>query len=217
MRTLTYMQRNIPNVYAIVHSGTLRGYAKVHRGSSVRKSGWHGFRRRFPFLGHHSVRPNEERRKAVSASVDDARPPEGNRLLDALPEDELQRLRPYLETVALGHKDVIYEPGVTIANVYFSIDGVCSVIATMEDGQMVGVGTVGYEGMVGLPAFLGATTVPLACFCQVPGKAVRMSSEALSTEVQPGDRLHELLQRFMQATFVFTAQSSACNRLPSIE
>lgn len=153
----------------------------------------------------------------MSASVDGPRPPEGNRLLDMLPEDELRRLRPHLETVVLGHKEILYEPGVPIEHVHFPIDGVCSLVATMEDGQTVEVGTVGNEGMVGLPVFLGTTTVPLGCLCQVPGEAVRMASEALRTEVRPDDRLHERLHLYTEATFFFTAQSSACNRLHSTE
>ncbi len=81
---------------------------------------------------------------------------------------------------------------------------------------MVEVGTVGNEGMVGLPVFLGRESVPLETFCQVPGRAVRMRSEVLRTEVHPGDKLHGLLRRFTQATFVFAARSSACNRLHSV-
>ena len=43
-----------------------------------------------------------------------------------------------------------------------------------------------------------------------------MRAETLRTEVTPGDKLHGLLQRFTEATFVFAAQSSACNRLHSV-
>ncbi len=137
----------------------------------------------------------------------------GNRLLDALPEGELERLRPDLEVVELGVKELLVGAGEPIGYVWFPIDGVCSVVATMEDGQVVEVGTVGNEGMVGLPVFLGRESVPLDTFCQVPGRAVRMRSEVLRTEVGPGDKLHGLLRRFTEATFVFAAQSSACNRL----
>lgn len=142
---------------------------------------------------------------------------EGNRLLDALPEGELERLGPDLEVVELGLREVLVGAGEPIRHVWFPIDGVCSVVATMADGQAVEVGTVGNEGMVGLPVFLGRESVPLCTFCQVPGRAVRMRSEVLRTEVGPGDKLYGLLQRFTEATFVFAAQSSACNRLHSVE
>jgi CRP-like cAMP-binding protein len=141
----------------------------------------------------------------------------GNRLLDALPGEELERLRPDLEPVSLGIKDVLIEADGPIGHVWFPVDSVCSVVATMTDGQQVEVGTIGNEGMVGLPVFLGRNSVPLSTFCQVPGEAVRMRSEALRTEVKLGDKLHDLLQRFTEATFIFASQSSACNRLHSVE
>ncbi len=143
--------------------------------------------------------------------------PTGNRLLDALPEGELKRLGPDLEAITLGVKEVLIEPDRPIQHVWFPVDSVCSVVATMADGQVVEVGTIGNEGMVGLPLFLGRDTVPLGTFCQVPGEAVKMRSEVLRAEVKPGDKLHGLLQRFTEARFVFAAQSSACNRLHSVQ
>lgn len=142
---------------------------------------------------------------------------ETNRLLGALPRQELQRLRPRLEVVELAQRDSIVEPGEPIGRVYFPTNCVVSMIAEMDDGQQTEVGTVGREGMLGLPLFLGRQTTPLRSFCQVPGHAARMSARAFREEVTPGSRLHELLRYYTEATFVFAAQSSACNRLHSIE
>lgn len=151
----------------------------------------------------------------MSASTEEGHHPEGNKLLAALPIKELERLRPHLEAVALETKQTLNESNTPIEHVYFPIDCVGSMVATMENGSIVEVGTIGNEGIVGLPVFLGAEMVPLDVFCQVPGDAMRMTSDALRTEVGPGDRLHEVLQRYTKATFVFAAQSSACNRLHS--
>ena len=150
-------------------------------------------------------------------STDNAIHFKGNRLLGALPAEDFERLLPHLETVTLEVKDFLYETDRPIEYVYFPIDCVTSTIATMRDGRTVEVGTIGKEGMDGLPVFLGAQTAPLASFCQVPGDAARMTAEALRSEVRPGDRLYELLRRFTEATLVFAAQSSACNRLHSVE
>jgi len=154
--------------------------------------------------------------KAVEAT-DNADHLKSNRLLGALPVEEFEHLRPHLETITLEVKDFLYERDVPIEHVYFPIDCVTSVMAQMKDGRMVEVGTIGKEGMDGLPVFLGAQTAPLTSFCQVPGDAARMAADALRSEVGPGDRLHELLRRFTEATLVFAAQSSACNRLHSVE
>ena len=141
----------------------------------------------------------------------------GNRLLAALPAEEFERLRSHLEIVRLEVLDYLYERDGPIEYVQFPIDCVTSVMATMEDGRMVEVGTIGKEGMDGLPVFLGAQTAPLASFCQVPGDAARMTADAFRSEVGPSDKLHDLLRRFTEATLVFAAQSSACNRLHSVE
>ena len=141
----------------------------------------------------------------------------GNRLLGALPAQEFERLRPHLETVTLKGKDLLYERDEPIEYVHFPIDCVTSVMATMKDGRRVEVSTIGNEGMDGLPVFLGAQTAPLTSFCQVPGDAARMTTDAFRSEVGPGDQLHELLRRFTEATLVFAGQSSACNRLHTVE
>jgi len=145
-----------------------------------------------------------------------ADPLKSNRLLGALPAEEFERLRPHLKTVTLEVKYSIYEPGVPIEYIYFPIDCVTSTLATMKDGRMVEVGTIGNEGMDGLPVFLGTKTAPLVSVCQVPGDAARMTANALRSEVGPDDRLHHLLHRFTEATLIFSAQSSACNRLHSV-
>ncbi|HVF01022.1 MAG TPA: Crp/Fnr family transcriptional regulator [Rubrobacteraceae bacterium] len=141
----------------------------------------------------------------------------GNRLLAALPAEEFERLRPHLEVVTLEVLDYLYKRDSPIEYVHFPISCVTSVMATMEDGRMVEVGTIGKEGMDGLPVFLGAKTAPLASFCQVPGDAARMTADTFRSKVGSGDRLHDLLRRFTEATLVFAAQSSACNRLHAVE
>ena len=150
-------------------------------------------------------------------STNEVNPFESNKLLGVLPAEERERLQPHLKTVALELKEILHEPDAAIEYVYFPIDCVASTLATMEDGRMVEVGTVGNEGMTGLPVFLGTESVPLVSICQIAGNAARMTSDALRSKVRPGDRLHSLLGRFTEATFVFAAQSSACNRLHSID
>jgi CRP-like cAMP-binding protein len=140
----------------------------------------------------------------------------GNRLLAALPADEYERLCPVLETVSLEFKEILYEPNKPIGYVYFPNDGVASLLAVMEDGDLVEVGTVGNEGMVGIPVFLGADRTSGLSFSQIPGEAVRMKAEALRAEVERGGPLVHILQRYTQAMFTMLAQHIACNRLHSI-
>src|SRR5438477_7871563 len=88
------------------------------------------------------------------------KPLAGNRLLDSLPRADIERLRPYLEAVSVGIKHVLYEPDGPIMHVYFPTGCVISLVTYLEDGSSVEMATIGREGMVGLPIFLGSDTMP---------------------------------------------------------
>lgn len=140
-----------------------------------------------------------------------------NRLLRALPSPDRQRLRPALDPVMLEPRAVLFEPLRTIEHVYFIEAGVASIVGLLEDRTSVEVATVGPEGMVGLPVFLGGMSTPGQAFMQVPGSALRLPSGALREEVRRGGALAELLGRYTQAMLTMIAQTSACNRLHPIE
>lgn len=79
-----------------------------------------------------------------------------NRLLDALPVEEYQRIRPHLTEFSLVFGEVLYERGAVIRHVYFPNGGVVSLISMVEPRSTLEVGMVGNEGLVGLSVFLGA-------------------------------------------------------------
>jgi CRP-like cAMP-binding protein len=140
-----------------------------------------------------------------------------NRILAALPAEERERLRPSLEHVPLELRHVIFEPNRTIEHVYFPEEGVVSVLGLLEDGSAIETATVGNEGMVGVPVFLGAMQMAGQAFAQIPGRAWRMPAGALREEVRRGSALAQLLGRYTQALFTLVAQSSACNRKHAVE
>jgi CRP-like cAMP-binding protein len=140
-----------------------------------------------------------------------------NRLLASLSSDEYERLEPYLEPISLNFKQELIEPNVPIKFVYFPLAGVCSLLSLTAKGELIEVGTVGNEGMVGLPIFLGAKAIPGLSMVQIPGEALRMRAEDLRTHVTPNTPLYELLHRYTQALFNLISQSALCNRVHSIE
>jgi CRP-like cAMP-binding protein len=140
-----------------------------------------------------------------------------NRLLATLPPAVLAQLLPQLEPVELGLKQVLYERGKPITHVYFLCDGVGSLLSILEDNEQVEVATVGNEGMIGVPAYLGAVKSPLRSFCQIPGYALRMDVQALHDALDRHGELHTILQRYTQALFNQIAQSASCNRVHPVE
>src|SRR4051812_8889603 len=90
-----------------------------------------------------------------------------NRLLALLPEEDRERLRPHLEPVTLEYRRPLYGAYERIEFVYFVETGVASLVNTMANGQAAEVGTIGNEGIVGLPVLLGADEAPTSVYIQV--------------------------------------------------
>lgn len=135
----------------------------------------------------------------------------GNTLLDRLPGPEFERLRPLLVTVDARLRDQVYEPDGPIPAVYFPLTAVYSMVAVGDGPATVEVGTVGHEGLVGLPLFLGAASSPNAAFCQVPGRAAVLTAADLRRFLVRDGDLHRLLHRYTQTMMVQMAQNVVCN------
>jgi CRP-like cAMP-binding protein len=140
-----------------------------------------------------------------------------NRLLAALPQREYRRLLPRLETVSLSTKQRIYKSLRTVDYVYFPLNGIVSVVAFMSDGMGIEIATVGNEGMVGLPVFLGADRTPLVAFQQIAGESMRMKSDIFRKEVKRNAGLTAILHLYTQIFMVQIAQGNACNRVHSLQ
>lgn len=139
-----------------------------------------------------------------------------NRLLAALPRPELELILPSLTRVDLATGMTIYEPATPITHVYFVLSGIVSMVSQMREGT-VEVGTVGCEGMTGLPIVLAADTMPSRAFVQVPGEALVMHTDDLRRAMDDSPTLRRLLFRYVLALFDQTAQHAACNRLHALE
>jgi CRP-like cAMP-binding protein len=140
-----------------------------------------------------------------------------NRLLELLSTDDYDRLRPHLTEREWENKQPICEAGHPIEQVYFPIDGVASLVLTMEDGFSVEVGTIGSEGMVGLPVILGDTHAPSTVYVQVPGRALKMDARIFREELTRSSTLKVAALRYAHAFFNQVAQSAACAHHHKIE
>lgn len=141
-----------------------------------------------------------------------------NRLLELLPETDRKRLLPAMERVVGKHGDVLFKRNKTITHVYFPLSGVVSVVIVMDsDGARVECGTIGNEGMAGLPLLHGVNRTPLEGFFQVPGEAMRMSAAAFAEEVTRNGALARVTHRYAEAFCGLLAQSTACNNIHAVE
>lgn len=143
--------------------------------------------------------------------------PTANRLLALLPAQEMDALRPHLQHVTLAYAQPLITPNKPIRHVYFPVTALGSLVAMLEDGSTVEAGSVGREGMVGVPTILGANTTPMQTLVQIPGEGYRMESQLIAKEMERRGALHSILHKYTHTLFVIASQSVACGRRHSIE
>ncbi|WP_072376299.1 Crp/Fnr family transcriptional regulator [Hyphomicrobium sp. NDB2Meth4] len=141
----------------------------------------------------------------------------GNRLLQSLSEEDYALLSPYLEAVDLTYRRPLYQANRNIPYVYFFETGVGSLVNTMKDGAASEVGTIGNEGIVGLPIVLGDKRAPTTVYVQVPGSGVRMQSGDFWDVMEKSPSLRRLLLHYAHAFFNQVAQSAACAHHHALE
>src|SRR5664279_1082282 len=145
------------------------------------------------------------------------RGPRTNRLLSLLSDDDYERLRPHFSQVSLEYRKILYEASRPIEQVYFPVDGVASLVLTTSDGSSAEVGTIGSEGMVGLPVVLGDREAPSSVYVQVPGTALQMDAGAFRSQLERSPTLNLVMLRYVHAFFNQVAQSAACAHLHRVE
>jgi CRP-like cAMP-binding protein len=140
-----------------------------------------------------------------------------NRLLALLSSRDFARLRPHLQLVPLEYKKSLYCANKPIDFVYFIKTGVGSLVNTMKNGAASEVGTIGNEGVVGLPLLLGDTQGPTSVYVQVPGAGLRMKATVFSEELLRSNSMRIVMHRYAHAFFNQVAQSAACNHFHPLE
>jgi CRP-like cAMP-binding protein len=141
----------------------------------------------------------------------------GNRLLDALPSDDVSTLLPHAMERALAPRDVVYEPDTPITSVQFPIEGMISLVTEMHDGSSAEAATIGQEGMVGIAAFLsGQPVASMRATCQVKASVLEIPADVLNAAAARMVALRDVLLAYTQAQMAQTAQIVACNALHTI-
>jgi CRP-like cAMP-binding protein len=143
--------------------------------------------------------------------------PHANRLLGLLPPRDYGRLRPHLRRIPLEYRQPLYRANKPIGYVYFIETGVGSLVNTMTNGDAAEVGTIGNEGVAGLPLILGDNRAPTSVYVQVPGVGLRMKAALFNKEMGQSASMRAVMLRYAHAFFNQVAQSAACNQFHSLQ
>lgn len=143
--------------------------------------------------------------------------PYGNALLDRLPAPDRMDLLSGGQICAFTTRQSILEPFQPIDATYFPLCGAVSLVSSTEDGATVRVASVGREGMVGLPAFLGARFSPnIRAVAEMPCQAIRVPTSQFVARARVPGALHEVMQRYANTLIAHVALETACVRRHSV-
>ena len=134
-----------------------------------------------------------------------------NRLLAALPAEDLAALWPRLEPIELGEQYPLHRHGEPIKSVFFPESGWASLMAILADGGSAEVGIIGSEGMVGLPVLFGEDRAEFDVLVQGPGTALRLSNASFREELDRNPTFRRIMLRYALARHIQSTQLSACS------
>ena len=140
-----------------------------------------------------------------------------NLLLRAIPADEYARLLPHLQPFALEPMQLLAERNDAIPHVHFPETGIVSLLSRLDDGTLIENGTVGCEGMAGLPLLLGVEWTPVVITGQVPGLSRRVDAATFRALLPTLPALETLLRRYAVYFMAQVSQSLACNSAHTVE
>jgi len=139
-----------------------------------------------------------------------------NRLLLGLPRRELEQLKPRLERVSLGYKDILVDDEASLDHVYFPNSGVVSVIGVYSTGETAELASIGREGTTGFQEILGARASGTRLLVQIEGTAMRLRRSAYDRAVKELPGFRDLMYTYLHAFLQQLMLAGACNGTHSV-
>jgi CRP-like cAMP-binding protein len=140
-----------------------------------------------------------------------------NRLLAALPPEELSVVAPHLQSVALAQGELLQEQEEPIESVYFPNSGVISLQVVMKAGTAVGAAAVGRAGIVGALLGTDARRAFGRAVVQVEGNADRMAATDFRRLLAKTPALRDLVARYHEVLVAQLLRLAACNAVHEVE
>lgn len=144
-------------------------------------------------------------------------PTGANGILRQLSSKTLAMLQPYLRKVKLAQGTVLHETGETIANVYFPINGMVSMLAVLKSGEAIEAGIIGPEGFVG--GYLGGRGWRAYghAVMQITGEALCIGVRNFKKAYDTSDELRTLINGYQAVMYFQAQQTAACQALHTVD
>jgi CRP-like cAMP-binding protein len=135
--------------------------------------------------------------------------------LDQLSGDDFNRLAPHFQPVSLVQRANLFRIGDALAEVFFPVKGMLSLLVSLEDGREVEAAVIGNEGAAGAPALLGIEVAPYRVIAQAATEGLSMPRPAFLRALERIPRFDALLRRYLAVALHNAQQLIACNALHS--
>lgn len=112
---------------------------------------------------------------------------------------------------------VLYECGGNPRYAYFLTSGLASVVIPISNGEVVEVGFIGHEGIVGSLQLLGSGSTSSRCMMQLAGSGLKIPFVNLQWEFDRSQETRKRVPKFVQEQAAMVAQIAGCNRLHTAE
>jgi len=149
--------------------------------------------------------------------MSERRSTKSNKLLGALPIDELAKLRAHATEVELVVNRVLHEAGGTLDYVYFPQDGLVSLLIVMPNGSVVEAGFVGREGAVGTINGVSTRTSFTRSTVITGGTALRLPFEQFERMMDQSKTFRHLIIQNNNRIAERGQQIAACNLVHQLE
>jgi len=110
----------------------------------------------------------------------------------------------------------LYEPGSALRSVFFPTTSIVSLFYVLESGASAESAGVGFEGVVGIPLFMGGYTTASSAAVQIGGHGYSLDAVHLQDEFSRAGAVQRMLLRYTQTLIVQMTQTAACNRHHSV-
>jgi CRP-like cAMP-binding protein len=125
-------------------------------------------------------------------------------------------LRRHLREIPIEQGQIIEERGERVDAVYFPQSGMISLIVEMPEDRSVEVGTVGYEGAVGLSVGVGSRIATVTSLVQVSGVSLCASASSFRSISKENQRMRDMINRYAELQLGQIQQTAACNALHDV-
>ena len=140
-----------------------------------------------------------------------------NGILRALSPKTLAMLDPHFRKVKLAQGTVLHEAGETLANVYFPISGMVSMLAVLKTGEAIEAGVIGSEGFVGGYMGVRGWRALGHAVMQINGEALRVGVRSFKKAYDASDELRILINAYQSVLYFQAQQTAACQALHPVE